>query len=1606
MTTMRKFYFKVLPYLSAVFVFFFTTGAYAQNPSFQIGTLNFNGFSSIDNGTALDFGPDGKLYVVEEDGLIKVYTIQRTGLAAYKVTAAQVLNLVQVIPNHNDDDGTLGGPNNRQVTGITVVGTSTNPVMYVSSSDRRRGGGGSGGDANLDTNSGVITRLTWNGTSWIAVDIVRGLPRSEENHATNEMVFVTIGAVDWLLVASGGFTNAGSPSNNFSFTTEYALSGAVLAVNLTQINALPILNDGTRNYVYNLPTLDDPTRANANGITDPNTPGYNGVDVNDPWGGNDGLNMGMLVTGSPVVMFSPGYRNSYDLVVTEDGHVYVTDNGANGGWGGYPLNEGNAATVSNNYRSGEPGSTGADNGEAQVNNKDHLNLVTTDINTYVFGSVYGGHPCPVRANANAGLFTRGSHSPGGAGQAFSDSYFRTKKYDPNGSTANSETNPAKALPANWPPVSASLLNGSNADFRQPTTTPGQNPEGPNDIIVLEWANNTNAVAEYTASNFGGVMQGDLIAGRQTNLHRVDRNSNGDIVALEQNKWTVGGDALGLACQGDNDIFPGTIWVTNYSGDAIKILEPTDFVVCILPGNPGYNPAGDNDSDGYSNDDEVQNGSDPCSGASQPNDFDSDFLSDLLDLDDDADGISDATDPFQLGQPINLPVNNELFLGTNLYGYLGLGFTGLMNNGAANPNYLNWQDKPFASNTDTDDILGGAIGAVTMYQTTGSALNNNQEKGYQFGVNVSTATGPFSIHARMFPPFATFGAGESQALFIGDGFQDNYLKVALGQNSFLSVSGENAGVAFTAIAPTNIGFVGANTTDFDLYFLINPVAGTVQVQYQINSGTIVNFGSPVALQGAVLQAAQLPTNPLAIGIMGTASVTDRFAASWDFIKVRGAAPYVSTDLPNLARKINDPADVINLNSHFDDDGGVAALTYTVTGNTNNAIGAVISGNQLTLTYPGVPASTVITVRATDASNLWKEQSFTVTVTDPPLALFRVNANGPAYVDGNGDTWIADQYFTGGTTYVNNGLAIANTTDDVLYQTERFGNFSYNFPVTNGNFNVQLHFAELYFGAPGGGPAGNGNRVFNVAIEGVAVLTNYDIYADAGAATAIVKSFPVTVSDGTLNIVFTNVANNAKVSAIAILNNNAPVYPALTLNSIGTQFNLLGESPVLFTISGGGNSNETPTYTASGLPTGLSIEPTNGAILGSIGQAANVAGVYNTTITVSKPSSTPVSVSFKWMVTSASAATAVYRVNVGGATVPPADGSALSWEADNLTTPTASLITAPANVYNDGISGAFPGPVIMTNPSISPGVPASVFQSNRNDNVVALPDIKYGFTVPAGKSVEVRLFFAELNGAVNNGGNPRIFDIAVDGTVPPQLTGINMYAVAGAKGGFMRSVTLTSDGLINIDLIRGTSLNPSLNGIEIIVNANTSTLPVEMTYFEANPVSPIEVDLNWGTATEYNHAYFEVEKRYEGTDFETIGSVTSAGNSQEPVDYSFNDDSRMEAINYYRLKSVDIDGAYSYSKTVEVRYADLINQNLKLYPNPASDNLTVEILQSGKTISAIRMVITDASGRTVMNVAPTFTQGRSEISVTTWPAGVYFMNILFEDGNRSMGIFEVK
>jgi len=190
------------------------------------------------------------------------------------------------------------------------------------------------------------------------------------------------------------------------------------------------------------------------------------------------------------------------------------------------------------------------------------------------------------------------------------------------------------------------------------------------------------------------------------------------------------------------------------------------------------------------------------------------------------------------------------------------------------------------------------------------------------------------------------------------------------------------------------------------------------------------------------------------------------------------------------------------------------------------------------FSGSPAATATATR-TPTATLTRTPTPTPTPTAlPSTTVYRIDCGGSGGTF-SGVSWAADAYFTGGVVS-NLPNPIANTTDDGLYTTQRSTSadnlgFSYALPVTNGTYTVRLHFAELYWvGGANRGTPGVGKRVFNVQLEGTTMLTNYDITAQVGALAADIRTFTVTVTDGTLNINFpTASVNRPTLAALEVI-----------------------------------------------------------------------------------------------------------------------------------------------------------------------------------------------------------------------------------------------------------------------------------------------------------------------------------------------------------------------------------------------------------------------------------------------------------------------------------------
>lgn len=179
---------------------------------------------------------------------------------------------------------------------------------------------------------------------------------------------------------------------------------------------------------------------------------------------------------------------------------------------------------------------------------------------------------------------------------------------------------------------------------------------------------------------------------------------------------------------------------------------------------------------------------------------------------------------------------------------------------------------------------------------------------------------------------------------------------------------------------------------------------------------------------------------------------------------------------------------------------------------------------------IPAAQEVTIRATKDSG-----SGIATVTlMPPIFVIRVNCGAAADTVVASQVWSADvpnpNFVISGGTPSSGSCTVTNRTSEeaALYLTLRLGDFSYQFlnlPI--GQYTVNLKFAELFLMPPA-------ERRFNVAINGMAVLTDFNIAAEGGYCTAVDKLFAmINVTGGQITIqLSTGTANVPVINAIEI------------------------------------------------------------------------------------------------------------------------------------------------------------------------------------------------------------------------------------------------------------------------------------------------------------------------------------------------------------------------------------------------------------------------------------------------------------------------------------------
>lgn len=176
-----------------------------------------------------------------------------------------------------------------------------------------------------------------------------------------------------------------------------------------------------------------------------------------------------------------------------------------------------------------------------------------------------------------------------------------------------------------------------------------------------------------------------------------------------------------------------------------------------------------------------------------------------------------------------------------------------------------------------------------------------------------------------------------------------------------------------------------------------------------------------------------------------------------------------------------------------------------------------------------------------------------------------------------------------------------------------------------------------------------------------------------------------------------------------------------------------------------------------------------------------------------------------------------------------------------------------------------------------------------------------------------------------------------------------------------------------------------------------LPVRITSFRVECLDG-SARLTWQTAQEQNSNRFDVEKSFDGIQWQPIGHLAAAGNSISPTSYSYTDGAPTSSTTFYRIEEFDIDGSATYSTTASATCGSTVG-DATIYPNPVRDICRITL--NAPAASKMKIEIYNAAGaRTQTQIAP-LNAGDNIISVDmqSLPRGLYFLNLQWDNGQRT-------
>jgi len=170
-----------------------------------------------------------------------------------------------------------------------------------------------------------------------------------------------------------------------------------------------------------------------------------------------------------------------------------------------------------------------------------------------------------------------------------------------------------------------------------------------------------------------------------------------------------------------------------------------------------------------------------------------------------------------------------------------------------------------------------------------------------------------------------------------------------------------------------------------------------------------------------------------------------------------------------------------------------------------------------------------------------------------------------------------------------------------------------------------------------------------------------------------------------------------------------------------------------------------------------------------------------------------------------------------------------------------------------------------------------------------------------------------------------------------------------------------------------------------------LPVELLSF-VGKVDHTSVNLSWQTAREVNNEKFEIEFSVDGKEFRKVAEIAGNGTTSEQKDYVFDIENSENGLHYYRLKQIDFDGQFDYSKMISVEVSRVDEEAGNFYPNPSRSSI-VHLDYRAEMTKNIEVAVFEITGRLISVQKYSVLKGKNnlEFNFSEVGKGVYFVRL---------------